>query len=185
MRYFNRIIIIINTLLFIIAGVFMIAVSVNTAGNALAMKTSESFISYMNSATAAWRVAVFVTGAFLVAIALLTIIGNIENRRLERTVVLQSDLGDIYVSMAALEDFSRVIKNLIPGVKDIKGKVYSRNKRIDVIARVVLYSDRPVADVTQEIQEEAIRYIRNTLGIDTPVKPTVIVSKVTFRQAEK
>ena len=130
------------------------------------------------------RIAVLIMGVFFISVALFTIFGNIEKRRSERTVVLESPLGEIMVSLGAIEDFSRVVKNQVKGVKDIKGKVISTRKGLKVTAHVTLFSDRSVAEVTQEVQEAIIQYIQYTLGIANEIKPTVIVSKVLYRSKE-
>jgi uncharacterized phage protein gp47/JayE len=89
------------------------------------------------------------------------------------------------VSLGAIEDFSRVVKNQVRGVKDIKGKVISTRKGLKVTANVTLYSDRSVAEVTQEIQEAIIQYIQYTLGIANEIKPSVIVGKVVYRSKDE
>jgi hypothetical protein len=189
MRYFNRIIIIINTALFLVAGALFIAVSTTHTANLWSLNTMQNIINALaNTDTAkiiAIRLAVLLSGLSFILIALFTIFGNIEKSRSERTVVLESPLGEIMVSLGAIEDFSRVVKNQINGVKDIKGKVISTRKGLKVTAHVTLYSDRSVADVTQEVQEAIIKYIQFTLGIANEIKPTVIVSKIVFRQKEE
>ncbi|MEI7542014.1 MAG: alkaline shock response membrane anchor protein AmaP [bacterium] len=188
MRYFNRIIIIINTALFLFVGAMFVAVSSPSGANKWLLSTTENVVKLLSPETPgiiAINIAIFFSGLFFIFIALFTIFGNIEKRRSERTVVLESPLGEILVSLGAIEDFSRVVKNQINGVKDIKGKVISTRKGLRVTARVTLYSDRSVADVTQEIQEAIIKYIQFTLGIDNEIKPIVIVSKVVFRQKEE
>jgi|GEM_PF-952167 hypothetical protein len=188
MKYFNRIIITINTLLFFSAGALFIAVSTTHSANQWALSTSQSLINALaNTDTAkiiAIRIAVLIMGVFFISVALFTIFGNIEKRRSERTVVLESPLGEIMVSLGAIEDFSRVVKNQVKGVKDIKGKVISTRKGLKVTAHVTLFSDRSVAEVTQEVQEAIIQYIQYTLGIANEIKPTVIVSKVLYRSKE-
>jgi len=184
MRIFNKLVIIINTLVFIVVGIFGIAVSVNQKASKWALDILESLTGYLNISAAA-SVVVFIFSFFLITIAILTIVGNIENRRVERTVILESPLGDIMVSLSAIEDFSRVVKNQVSGVKDIKGKVLSKRKGIDVTAKVALYSDRSVAEVTQEVQEAIIKYIQYTLSISTAIKPTVIVNKIVYKTEEK
>jgi hypothetical protein len=188
MKYFNRIIITINTLLFLLVGALFIAVSTTHSANQWALSTSQSLINALaNTDTAkiiAIRIAVLIMGVFLISVALFTIFGNIEKRRSERTVVLESPLGEIMVSLGAIEDFSRVVKNQVKGVKDIKGKVISTRKGLKVTAHVTLFSDRSVAEVTQEVQEAIIQYIQYTLGIANEIKPTVIVSKVLYRSKE-
>ena len=189
MKYFNRIIIIINTALFLFVGGIFIAVSSTHVANQWLLNTMQNAInSLAGSDTAkiiAIRLAVFFTGLFFIFTALFTIFGNMEKRRSERTVVLESPLGEIMVSLGAIEDFSRVVKNQINGVKDIKGKVISTRKGLRVTAHVTLFSDRSVADVTQEVQEAIIKYIQFTLGIANDIKPTIIVSKVIFRQKDE
>jgi len=184
MRYFNRIIIIINTALFLVVGAFGISISINDTASKWSRGLIENLAVYLSSSIAA-RIIVLVFSIFLIFIALFTIFGNLETRRQERTVVLESPLGDIMVSLSAIEDFSKVIKNQIDGVKDIKGKVYAKRKRMDVRAKVVLYSDRSVAEVTQEVQEAIINYIKYTLGIEAEIKPTIIVSKVAYKSKEE
>ena len=64
------------------------------------------------------------------------------------------------------------------------GELTPQSRAVNVTAKVVLYSDRSVADVSQEIQDAIIRYIQYTLGIETPVKPKVIVAKVVYKKEE-
>jgi hypothetical protein len=189
MKYFNRIIITINTLLFLLVGAMFVSVSTTQGANQWSLNIAQNLINSLAKSDTpkiiAIRIAVLSTGIFLVAVALFTIWGNFEKRRSERTVVLESPLGEIMVSLGAIEDFSRVVKNQVKGVKDIKGKVISTRKGLRVTAHVTLFSDRSVADVTQEVQEAIIQYIQFTLGIETQIKPTVIVSKVVFKSKEE
>jgi len=188
MKYYNRIIIAINTLLFLFVGVMFIAISTTQTANQWSLNAAQNFInSLAKTDTAkiiAIRLVVLLLGIFLIAVALFTMFGNLEKRRTERTVVLESPLGEIMVSLGAIEDFSRVVKNQVKGVKDIKGKVISTRKGMKVTARVTLYSDRSVSEVTQEVQEAIVKYIQYTLGIEAPIKPTVIVSKIVFKSKE-
>jgi hypothetical protein len=184
MKIFNRILIGITIFLFSFFGVFLVSISLNQDANKLWLDGVQ-FLAGLLSRSLPAKISLLSIGVFLIAIALLTIIGNIESKRNERTVVLQSPHGDIMVSLAAIEDFSRVVKNEIKGVKDIKGKVLSKRKGLFVTAKVTLFSDRSVAETTQEIQEAIIRYIQYTLGIEAPVRPTVIVNKIAYRSPEE
>jgi hypothetical protein len=180
MRIFNRILLIINTLLFLAVGIFFASI-INDEVHDSVVRFLQDIITMLNNSKTPVRLSVFSLGIFLIAVGLLTIIGNIEKFRLERTVVLQSPHGEIMVSLSAIEDFSRIVKNQVAGVKDIKGKVRAKRKGLDVSAWVTLYSDKSVADVTQEVQEAIIRYIQYTLGISAEIKPTVIVNKIAYK----
>jgi len=183
MRYFNRLIIVLNTLLFICLGVFGVAITITTATHDWASSmANNAFGAISTTPTAKFIVLGF--SLFFLLIALMTIIGNIERRLSERSVMLESPMGEIRVSLAAIEDFSRIVKNQVEGVKDIKGRVISSRKGLNVTAKVTLYSDRSVADVSQEIQDSIIRYIQYTLGIETQIKPRVIVTKVVYKKED-
>ena len=183
MKVFNQIIIIANTLLFLAVGAFGISISATAKANKWTLDIVENFIEYLNISVTA-RIIIFSLGLFLILVALMTIIGNIEKMRVERTVTLESPLGEIMVSLASIEDFSRIVKNQISGVKDIKGRVLSTRKGLSVTAHVTLFSNQSIADVTQEIQEAIIKYIQYTLGIAADIKPTVVVSKVVYKTKE-
>jgi hypothetical protein len=181
MKIFNRILLGMTIFFFSFFGVFAVTVSLNQDANKWWINAVQTLAGVLSQSMPA-KVSLLSFGIFLIAIALLTIIGNIESKKNERTVVLQSPHGDILVSLSAIEDFSRIVKNDIDGVKDIKGRVLSKRKGLYVTAKVTLYSDKSVAETTQQIQEAIIRYIQYTLGIEAPVKPTVIVSKIAYRQ---
>lgn len=184
MKIFNRILIGINILFFLIAGLFGASISINQDANEWWVTMVQTLANYLNNSMIA-RVTVLIVSLLLILVAVLIIIGNIENRRAERTVILQSPYGDIMVSLGAIEDFSRIVKNEVKGVKEIKGRVLSKRKGLDVTAKVTLFSDRAVAEVTQEVQEAIIRYIQYTLGINAEIKPKVVVSKVVYKSQEE
>ncbi|MCE5301350.1 MAG: alkaline shock response membrane anchor protein AmaP [Spirochaetia bacterium] len=189
MKYFNTILIVITTILFLAAGIFGLSISFNIEGNQMALKVFQNMINYMMSGETAKvlaiRITVFSFSLLLVLIGIFTIWGNMQKRLSERTVILQSPMGEILVSLNAIEDFSRVVRNQVDGVKDIKGRVISTRKGMKVSAYVTLYSDHSVADVTQEIQKAIIQYIQFTLGISTEIKPNIIVNKIAYRPKEE
>ncbi|HRU38424.1 MAG TPA: alkaline shock response membrane anchor protein AmaP [Candidatus Goldiibacteriota bacterium] len=182
MKIFNRILLGITVFLFAFFGIFTASISISSTANKLWLQWVQTLANYLNQSMPA-RISLLSFGIFLLAIAILTVIANIESKRSERTVVLQSPHGEILVSLSAIEDFSKVVKNEIDAVKEIKGRVLSKRKGLTVIAKVTLYSDKAVAETTQAIQESIIRYIQYTLGIEAPVKPTVIVSKIAYRSS--
>lgn len=184
MRIFNRVLLIINTLLYLTFGIFCASI-ISDSAHAAVVNFLQEVISTLDNSNTPVRLAVFSFGMFLIAVGLLTIIGNLEKFRLERTVVLQSPHGDIMVSLSAIEDFSKVVKNQVAGVKDIKGKVRAKRKGLAVSAWVTLFSDKSVADVTQEAQEAIIRYMQYTLGITAEIKPTIIVNKIVYKSVDE
>ncbi|MCK5219089.1 alkaline shock response membrane anchor protein AmaP [bacterium] len=127
------------------------------------------------------------TMALLVGLALLAggiyfVLGNIKTSRRERTVVLQNPIGEVKVSLPAIEDFARVLKGRIEGLRDIKGRVIYGRRGLKVSARISVLSDYSIAEVSQKVQEGIRNYIQNILGIEQEINPTVIVTKVVNRE---
>jgi uncharacterized alkaline shock family protein YloU len=99
--------------------------------------------------------------------------------------VLQTPLGEVFVSLPAVEDFARVLKGKIEGLRDIKGRVIYTRKGLKVSARITVLSDYNIVDVTQKVQDGIRNYIQNTLSINQEINPTVIVTKVISREKQQ
>jgi len=130
----------------------------------------------------AGRAISLISGLVLLLIVVYYILGNVQASRRERTVVLQTPLGEVLVSLPAIEDFARVLKGKIEGLRDIKGRVIYTRRGLKVSARVTVLSDFSIAEVTQKTQDAIRHYIQHTLGIEQEINPTVVVTKVVNRE---
>lgn len=109
-------------------------------------------------------------------------VSSVRAARRERTVVLQNPMGEVMVSLPAIEDFARVLKGKIEGLRDIKGRVVYTRRGLKVTARITIFSDVSIADVTEKVQSEIRTYIQKTLSIEQEINPTVVVTKVVARE---
>lgn len=125
---------------------------------------------------------VLLIGIAILLFLLYLLVGNVQAARRERTVVLQNPTGEVMVSLPAIEDFARVLKGKIEGLRDIKGKVIYSRRGLKVSARVSIYSDYNIAEVAQKVQDAVREYIQKTLNIDQEINPTVIVTKVVNKE---
>ena len=130
------------------------------------------------------RWGLFVVGVAFLALAFMAIWGNISMRRWERTVVLHNPLGEVMISLAALEDIGRQARGDVAGVKDLKVKVLPHRRGLKATVRVVLYSDANVPSTTEAIQESVRQRLLDVVGEGQDIRPRVMVSKVVFRGPE-
>lgn len=128
------------------------------------------------------RATAFLIGVAILGALLYYALANIHAAKRARTVVLQNPMGQVLVSLPAIEDFSRVLKGRIEGLREIKGRVVYTRKGLKVTARITILSDFSIAEITQKVQEEIRHYIQKTLSIDQEINPTVIVAKVVPRE---
>jgi hypothetical protein len=183
MRIFNTVIIIINTLLFLALGIFLISLGLTeTTARGLADFLHGVETAVLASPSA--RVLAVSAGVVFVLVSISTVVGNIRSRRYERTVVLHTPLGEVLIALGALEDMGKVIRSEVEGLKDIKMRVSARRKRLGVTAKVVLWSDCSLAKATEQTQDAIRRYLHDILGGEQDIRPRVVVSKVVFRDTE-
>lgn len=181
MRTFNMIMAGIGTLLLAGLGAFGLAAAlypplVLTVGDAISGPLSYALEGMSG------RLASLAIGVILLGVAVYFVLGNLQAVRRERTVVLQTPMGEVLVSLPAIEDFARVLKNRIEGLRDIKGRVIYTRRGLKVSARVTVLSEYSIAEVTQKVQDGIRTYIQQTLGIQQEITPTVVVTKVVSRE---
>jgi hypothetical protein len=183
MRLFNTIIIIVNTLIFLALGAFLVSAGFSEA----TARGLGSFQHWLENAIFAslWsRALVVCSGILFLAVALSTVVGNLRTRRYERAVVMHNPMGEVMIALGALEDLGKVIRNEVEGLKDIKMRVSARRKRISVTAKVTLWSDCSLAKASSQTQDAIRAYLQDILGSEQDIRPKVVVSKVAFRETE-
>lgn len=181
MRTFNVIMTVFGALLLAVLGVFGLAAAlypplVLTVGDAISGPLSYALENMSG------RLASLAIGVILLLGLVYFVLGNLQAARRERTVVLQTPMGEVLVSLPAIEDFARVLKNRIEGLRDIKGRVIYTRRGLKVSARVTVLSEYSIAEVTQKVQDGIRTYIQQTLGIQQEINPTVVVTKVVNRE---
>lgn len=183
MKIFNTVIIIVNTLLFMALGLFLIA-SGFSEGTARGLAGLHHWMEGAIFASPSARVLIVCSGLLFLLVSISTVVGNLRSRRYERAVVMHNPLGEVMIALGALEDMGKVIKADVEGLKDIKMRVSARRKRIAVTAKIVLWSDCSLAKASEQTQEAIRRYLQDILGSEQDIRPRVVVSKVAFREPE-
>lgn len=123
-------------------------------------------------------------GAILVGLGVGAVWGNISQRRFERIILLRTPLGEVLVSLSALEDLGRLVRTEVPGLKDIKLRVAAGRRGIRADARVTLQGDVDVAQVCEAVQAAVRRRLQMVVGPDQDIRPRVRVGKVLLPNAE-
>lgn len=132
-------------------------------------------------ASGALRAGLVLGGLVLAAAALGLAWGNLAVRRWERIVILRNPLGEVHVSLQALEDLGRVIKAEVPGLRDIKLRVHAGRRGLQVRARVSLAAGEDLGAATEAVQAAIRRRLQQVLGEDQDIRPRVLVAKVLAR----
>src|SRR5579871_2841179 len=106
MRVFNIVIIVLNTILFFSLGLLLIATAL-TDSSASALSEAWRWYEASLATSMGMKLAMTLVGAGLMTLAVSTVVGNIQNRRYERTVVFHNPHGEVMIALGALEDLGK------------------------------------------------------------------------------
>lgn len=82
-----------------------------------------------------------------------------------QAVVRETEMGQIRISVEALENITFKAASQIKGVKDVKPKVACLPDGVKIMVRVVVMPQISVPQVSDEIQATVREYITDTVGI--------------------
>lgn len=111
------------------------------------------------------RVAVGLVGLvfFAVSVRLLYFAFNRPNRN--RAVVHEAQLGEVRISLEAVENLVSRVARGIKGIRDVRPFVRMSPEGLEVRLRVWVSPDVGIPELTQHLQEEIVRYVRNVVGV--------------------
>ncbi|MFH1848428.1 MAG: alkaline shock response membrane anchor protein AmaP [Candidatus Omnitrophota bacterium] len=180
MRAISTLTIILYSLLFIVFGAALVAVSFNL----LSRETIVTAVDYLFISQNV-RLIVGASGGIIILIALFilqVIIGRFQS---EKTIAFENPDGRVTLSLSAIEDFIKRLVRQIPDVKEFKPTVVASKRGVDITNRVVLYTDTNIPEVTERIQNVLKSRIQDMLGIEESVSIRVHVAKIVQREAKK
>lgn len=157
MGIFDRIILTVYTFLltFLSLGVILLSLRLVPLD---AVWTGISFI-YDHS-----QVSLIGTVFFLVSIRLL--FAGVRSRRGKKSIVHHNELGDVYISLDAIENLVEKTARNVRGVRNIKVFASHADTGLNLAVRAVISPESNVPSVTAEVQERVKEYIKNTVGVE-------------------
>ena len=102
-----------------------------------------------------------------------------------RTIAFDNEDGQIKISLFAIEDYIKKISQGIPAIKEVKPKIITRKKGVDIEAKVVLYAGNNIPDVTEEVQSNIRKKVQKMLGIEEEIKVKLFVTSIANPESRK
>jgi len=157
MGIFDRIILSIYTLLlaFLSLGVILISlglISLERVGTSLALIYGK------------WEAGLVAAVFFLVSIRLL--LAGLRSRGSRNTIIHHNDMGDVHISLGAVENLVEKAARHVRGVRGIKVAAAHTAAGLKLRVKAVVSPESNIPDVTAEIQRRVGEYIKNTVGVD-------------------
>jgi len=180
MKIFSIIAIFIYTLLFSMIGAVLIALSLRTASLDSTMNMLNQLVHAENI-----RLSLALTGFLLILINISIAQLSIGKLRRHKTIAFENPYGQVTLSLTAVEDYIRRLTNRMSEIKEIRSNITAGKKGIEVVARVALYSDVNIPEVTEKIQNAIRLKLQEMLGIEETVTIRIHVTKIARREKEK
>ncbi len=83
-----------------------------------------------------------------------------------RSIVHRSELGEVRVSLEAVENLVTRVAVLKPGVKDVRASAGATNGKVTVNLRIRVSPDTSIPQLSDELQREVARQVRNVIGVE-------------------
>ena len=103
----------------------------------------------------------------------------------QRTIAFNNPDGQVTIALGAIEDFIRKAARQVTEIKDLKSDVLATKKGIEIAARVSLWSESHIPEVTEKIQSLIKTRVQEMLGIEDPVWVRVHVAKIVARDEKE
>lgn len=168
------------TLILIILGCALIIIALNLVPKAKILNLVDLMYIKANL-----RLIAGFSGLLLIAISLLVVQLALGKIYREKTIAFDNPDGQVTVALAAIENFMKGLVRQIPQLKELKPNIVASKKGIVVNARVTLYSDTNIPNVTETIQSIVKSRVQDMLGIEDPITIRVHIAKIIHKEEPK
>ncbi len=180
MRIFSGFTMFFYTVVFLAVGCGLIIVALNIIPVDEATNAIEYIYNTLNA-----QLMVGLVGLLVIIYSLLAVQVTLGNLQREKTIAFENPSGRVTISLSAIEDFIKRTAAYIDDIKELRPNVTANKKGINIINRVVIYSDANIPDATEKMQSILKSKIQEMLGIEEPVNIKVHIAKIISREGRE
>jgi len=112
------------------------------------------------------RMALGIVSGFYLIISLRLVYTAFKRKYSGQTVLHETALGEIRVSLDAVENLVRRIARQVQGVRDVTSHVSLSPAGLRVWAKLVVSPDVSIPSVSNDVQSSIKSYVRNVVGVE-------------------
>jgi len=105
-------------------------------------------------------------GAVFLLISMRFLFAGLRSKGSNDTIVHHNDMGDVHISIGAVENLVEKTARHTRGIRGVKVYVTQIDQALKVKLKVVVSPESNVPTVTAEVQKRVKEYILNTVGIE-------------------
>ena len=181
MRLFNWIVWFVCTIIFMLLGALLLIF----AAHLKQWIDISFFFTYLKNQPDLWLIS-GLTGILITVITLSVSRIMLGRFQREKTIAFNNPEGQVTISLSAIEDLIRRVSKQIPEVKDLRCDVRANKKgMIQITAKVTLWSNANIPEVTERIQSLVKSKVQDMLGLEETVTCSVHISKIVHHEELK
>ncbi len=180
MKFFSGLTKFLYTVIFSLLGIGLVLIALN-------LLPKENIINAVDLAYSQPNVRLITgfTGLLMIAISLLIVQFALSRIEREKTLAFDNPDGRVTVALSAIEDFMRKLGAQIPEIRELKPKVSARKKAVIIDARISLYSDISIPNISEKVQSLVKNRVQDMLGIEEPIIVRVHIGKLINKEEPK
>ena len=105
-------------------------------------------------------------GAVFLLVSIRLLLAGVRSSRWKDTIIHHTGLGDVHISLNAVENLIEKTARHSKGVRGIKVRVSPAPDGMKVHIRAIISPDCHVPSVTAEIQDNVKEHLRSTVGVE-------------------
>jgi uncharacterized alkaline shock family protein YloU len=105
-------------------------------------------------------------GAVFLMVSVRLLLAGLRSRRRKETIVHHNELGDVHISLDAVENLVAKAARQVRGVRGIKVSACQYGPGLKLYVKAVISPESHVPTVTAQIQDKVNTYIKNTVGVE-------------------
>ncbi|MEW6171308.1 MAG: alkaline shock response membrane anchor protein AmaP, partial [Candidatus Omnitrophota bacterium] len=179
-RFFTVLGIIFYTTVSFLVGGAMIAFSFRWIAPGDLSNIVDFIIQPMNS-----RIIFGLAGLLLILLSISfaqLILGKIQR---ERTIAFSNPLGQVTISLIAVEDLIKRLVSSIYEIRELRPDVIAGKKGLEVDLRIILRAETNIPDLTMRLQDLIKNKVQETLGVEEPIVVRIHVAKIVAQEEKK
>ncbi len=111
-----------------------------------------------------WTIGVLASLFFIVAVRF--IYYGFSRQNPMETVVHETALGEVRISLRAIENLVKKVTRQVKGVRDVRAWVYALQGGVGVRLRTWVSPESNIPEVSEQIQRTVRSYVKNVVGVE-------------------
>jgi uncharacterized alkaline shock family protein YloU len=152
----DRMIIGILSLGYIIASIVLILVSIGWLG------PINFFLGFINNINNRWILGL--TSALVFVVTFSLFLSSFKSKPVKQTIIQETNLGQIKITLSALEQLILKASKSVQGVRDVKSFISTAGNVISVLVKVQVIPDINIPQLSVDLQTTIKDYLLKTSG---------------------